>query len=943
MNDGSSGASDPSKQPTKISHDDLYTLSGGYNNTLNNRPTIYSTRLSPTETVAHIKRVYTKPENRDQIDQQGLMNFIQPSHEKIASVKFDNKRFKSVAPEIENAALILVSSILSPNDLQDSGLQFSLENEHISDTIKEDILNEITNYFNNDFDIGNKLSEWIKECLFGCGSQPVLVLPDFKFDELKSSAYGTTASLENYVVSIIDQSVYTNVAGMENLVPNKIDQLLFYAGENITSVKQLSAEDKKRFDKEITEPIKIDLLNLLSDEMSQLFPRVKDKTDAKKIDQLRDTFVSELTAAIEDTTINITTKMKDGDVFRITENPKILRFHNQFSMNKKYDLANRLHNFMDEDNRVYKAEPVVAITSETKGDGKRSKTFPTVMVLPPESVKPVCIPGNNKEHVGYFIVLDQFGHPLVAEENPLDQSSCGDGYGSAAFDAFFSSRNIRSLSSLTNGSKGLIVSKIFEHILDKYLKSKVADIGLGDMDVSQLSSITQVMLRRLLYHKQTIMIFVPEPYITYYAFDYRPDGTGKSKLEDAAFILHLRTTYLVTKILAMQKNAIARQTVSFDLTDKTADPEQVVEQMRNTFVSSASTSFTANPSEIIRTAADRSVRFMPTNGYPGIENFKVESDTDSSGRVEGGDDNLLDTLNTLWIDFLDVPHDALNKLGENEYARSIVANHLFFAKKILKYHGQLETLDDKFVRSVIRYAKPLRSSIAKLLNKDGSNSDITPTTTGTDASKIDIDDIIDSICTSLPTPKIAPDKAQFAEIKEYMDNIDELVNRLISSEMVPGDDQDIKNSVDVLKAMFKSKLTKQFTEIVGIDTIFDIPTLDDTLPVQSELLSIYSIAKNLSQMFKSAATALDVNKDTEEEFANTDSGGGDMGGFGDDMGMDDSMDMGGDMSMGDMGSDMSSMDDTDTSMTTSSDTSTSTDSSSNNDDEQFNFDFDNQG
>lgn len=89
---------------------------------------------------------------------------------------------------------------------------------------------------------------------------------------------------------------------------------------------------------------------------------------------------------------------------------------------------------------------------------------------------------------------------------------------------------------------------------------------------------------------------------------------------------------------------------------------------------------------------------------------------------------------------------------------------------------------------------------------------------GGDAGKISIDEIIDSIYTSLPTPKIAPETAKLTEIKSYMDNIDTIIDRIISEDMIPngGSDQELKDAVASLKAFYKSKLTQEFAEKVGI-------------------------------------------------------------------------------------------------------------------------------
>lgn len=917
MDDNTSSQPDksPGAMQANISINDLYVMNGGLNTTAAKTQRLFATKLSKTETVSRIREVHTKPETKDKLEQQGLIAFAQPSVEKTTRVKFENKRFNSLAPEISNAALILVSSILSPNDLQETKLLFSVDHDQLTEDTKDELVELLDRYFNEHYDLGSKLSDWYKECLFGAGSQPVLILPDVKFMEIKNANDNTVGneSLHSALEKIINTSVYSSHSGfgLESLTgaqtaKTKPSDFFTIANESMLS----DPEKKKTFDDEYVAPLLEDVFEILGPEIDKMFLASANMpaADKEKMDASRRDFKNQVVAAVEDTTIKIITKMNDGDVFRITENPEILRFHKRFSLQRKYDLTKKLDRFFsdDEDSKIYKNDPIVAISDEYKGEGDKTKTYPTEFVLPPESTMPICIPGDKKSHIGYIVVNDQFGHPLVGTEPLLDNSVCGDGNGAIAFDALFGSRNMRSFSNITQASKAAVTSKIFEHMLEKFLKAKINDIGIGDMDVTTFNNIIQVMFRRLMYHKQTVLVFVPETFVVYNAFDFREDGCGKSKLEDAAFILHLRTTYLLAKILAMQKNAINQNTVSFNVSDKMANPEQIIEQIRNSFNAKNIMAFNANPNDIVRTMTDQSLKIVSKNGYPGLEDFNIEDST-STNRVEAPDDNLLDTLNTLWIDFLDVPHNALNQMGENEYSRSIVSSHLFFAKKIINYQKIANKLNTKYARIYTKYAKPLRVAIGNIINKRGNDSDIVQTATGTDAGKISIDDIIDSIMVELPTPKIAPDKAQFTEIKEYMDSIGELIDRLLPSEVIPSSDSETKEALEILRAFYKSKLTEEFAKIVGIDNIFELPHFDEMIEAQVGLKDVYQYAKNLRQMLASSKTALDATVNNEDAYAGTSNGMGMDGGLGGDMGMGD-MGMGGDMgldNMGDMGGDMS--------------------------------------
>lgn len=908
MGDTSGGSPTPgkNKKPFSVSKDTLLRLMNGFSNgkdLTESASTAYPTRYSHNTLVSRIRSTYVRPETPDKLNQQGLIAFVQPIHEEIARHKFSSNRFRILAPEIEQAALILVSSILSPNDLQTTKLKFDIKHDKLTEDTKEKICSMLESYFNETFDIGTKLDEWYKECLFKSGSQPVFILPDIKFEELKNRPISSTMN-DSFVANIGTEGYINHTVSNLNTEINKILNTNVYSNvgtENykisVESLKDLQKNNNKIFKKEFINPIMDDVRSIIEDDLTRAYPLADQMSiDARKImmDE-REKAVNNLSSSLENTTINIITKMNDGDVFRITENPEILRFHQNFSLQRKYNLTQKFTQFWNKDFIPYKNEPVTPISIEEPNEGKDTKTYPTVMVLPPESVIPICIPGDETQHIGYFLALDQFGHPLVAKEEEFDNSMCGNGEGAKAFNTLFGSAGQTGLFRLGDATRVNVVSKVYEHILDKYLKAKLDGLGIGDMDISQYNSIVQVMFRRLMFHKKTILVFIPDTNIIYYAFDYREDGTGKSKLENMDFILHLRTTFFVAKIMAMMKDAVDHRNVTVSMDDKVANPEQLLQQIKDLFIAQRSFIFNSNPADIVRTINDNSLS-VSGEGIPGLPNFKIEHGQ-VSNTTQAPDDNLLDTLNTLFIDFLDVPHSALNQLSENEYSRSIVSNHLFFAKKIIQYQKRIDPINDKFVRVYTRYAKPLRVAIAKILNKDGSETDVVQTTTNGDASKITIDEVINAINTSLSNPKLAPDKAQYEEINTYLQSISGLIDNLMPDEVLPDADDDAKRYMNNFRTYFKMMATKKLCEVIGIDNIFEVPDLSESLQAQIDIDDYYQVVKNLRNHMLAAKSALDRYENAEDNFQGNDNGmGGDMG-FGGDMGMD----MGGDMGMGDMG------------------------------------------
>ncbi len=56
--------------------------------------------------------------------------------------------------------------------------------------------------------------------------------------------------------------------------------------------------------------------------------------------------------------------------------------------------------------------PILPILTSTQ-TARPNDGHPLVMTLPPECVIPVDVPSNPDEHIGYYILLDEFGNPVI--------------------------------------------------------------------------------------------------------------------------------------------------------------------------------------------------------------------------------------------------------------------------------------------------------------------------------------------------------------------------------------------------------------------------------------------------------------------------------------------------------------------------------------------------
>ena len=115
--------------------------------------------------------------------------------EKLKSVSSNSKKMmdeienlKIMAPELSMAETIIISSIMSPTDLQTDVVSITVDPENVSAETKTKINELLTNYFNDEFKLGPKLVDWLGTAGFHDGAKAIMILPQSELDVLNTVA-----------------------------------------------------------------------------------------------------------------------------------------------------------------------------------------------------------------------------------------------------------------------------------------------------------------------------------------------------------------------------------------------------------------------------------------------------------------------------------------------------------------------------------------------------------------------------------------------------------------------------------------------------------------------------------------------------------------------------------------------------------------------------------
>ena len=788
--------------------------------------------ISGSERDKILERIINATRGPVQSRGNSYIKYIKPLARQIAATRLDAKAIEALAPEVKTAKEIVIPSIISPTDMRDGNITIKSNSPLITKDENDKISALLDTHFNTTLKLSTKLPDWIHEGLYGAGAKPVMVLPITEIDTIisdptailsKTKLYdGTEALLTNTTTvlhNIIDRIETTSILGLAD-----------------PKIKSMSSMDMGAI--ETLRPAIESAVKSYVNDIAQF----KDTPSNETRDSSRSYDHSKAwSATVIKEVKTFSTSVLEG--LTIVDNPDLLKIDRAKKKTSAVAMTAQMAN-------VYKTQTLITINPETKA----SVDHPIVMELPPESVVPIFTPGTPTDHIGYFVLLDEFGNPLrVTDDGPLidlndnRQATPSALYKSFGFDDNHSIKGGRAMNEQT-----ILMSNVYQTIVEAHLKARLKSGGLENIYIGASSSVYRCMFARYLSLRKTRMLFVPRDLMTYMCFRYNEDGTGRSKIEDIKFILSLKITMLICRVMSAMNAAINRKKININFVESMGDPIAFMQMVEKEVLDKAMTNFTYDPVEITRTIAQKAITVVP-KGIPGIENFEISTEPNTAGDMKP-DEGLLDDLNNMMILQLDVPPSAYNLLGEHEFSRSIATNNLFFSRRISAYQKIVCEHTGRHVQIYTHMSQPLKDSIRSILSAGDDKKSTTSSPqleAGTTEEKTvsledKLSDVIKHIEASLPAANIAPNKTEFEELDAVIASISTALDAVFDNDMGSNDD----NPIAFIRTLVKSDIVRNYMSKIGAARDVLIPDLADPefmSRIGQTKLNLTNIVKMLKQ------------------------------------------------------------------------------------------------
>jgi len=485
-----------------------------------------------------------------------------------------------------------------------------------------------------------------------------------------------------------------------------------------------------------------------------------------------------------------------------------------------------------------------------------SKTPPMLLELPTSSVIPVSVPGNPKQHIAYFVMIDEYGNPYVPADSELHSvTKAHDTLIDEASRVYEQSSDKlpmggNMVANISKAAKTLMLNAVFNVSLKRMLQSKIRTLGFGDIDLPQQSAIATSIFYRLLHHQEVRLVFIPASLMVYYAVDYHEDGTGKALLDDVSQILSLRATLIVANVMSAMQNAIRHHRIFVDLDSESSQAEGILQLVQKWFIEKHELTYADSIPAISQSILSRAVQVIPRykDEQAGAAELNIEHETETGrqGIQETGTE-MIDTLTQMAIGRWNMPYSAFNQLRESEFSRSVAANSLMFSNfvrgqqyLVSKANHKLVRLiaaHDPVIRTIIRNALQLGNAgdvLAKTTEQGGA---ITDERAPANEAGVKLLHAIRGLQVILPPPNILIDKSVYSEISDFVRVLSELAAARYPDSLA-GKTEDGEPLVDMeqVRAIAMSMTVRDYLSNLST-TAFRMPEFGDLLRSMTDEVS----------------------------------------------------------------------------------------------------------
>ena len=692
------------------------------------------------------------------------------THDKIKN----NEDILKLFPDVEICIQILVSSIISPNDMTLSKINLEAPSLKLPPAIKSSIMEAIESHIVKNYDYVNKLPQILRETLFTKGAYIEAVIPEASLDDIISQTDkepGPGLTIEEYYAG------KTPIKG-------------YLGGNNLNITIESNVITKIPY-----EPNKQSVLSFSEEDLGVVI--TDNYQDIRMYGKTMDNVHKEVNKKLS------------------TETGSFMHAHIN---NQELDTFFRDVNTFTQQEYVEIKEPSDAT--------RKSIGSPLIFKMPVEAVIPVHVINDPSKHLGYFMIVNEHGIPLTNFSSSF--TKIWSDTDTITTQSSFIQKTKNAMYGVGGGDTKLEnLEELYGSLVDSIIRKKLESGMYGELaDIKENADIYRVMFFRALKAQRTKLVFIPAELVTYYAFEYRENGTGKSLMEKNAVLYSLRAILLYARTMAAIKNTTNMTEISVNLDEHDTDPERTREMVISEVLKSRQNMLPIGNGRLMLKAEELAdwthkagMRFKFQ--HPGLPEMDISSSTDNLN-VSQPDDELERTIREYIFNTYGLTPEIVESGIDSDFATTVMSKNILTAKRITRLQEMFNDMLTKNIRKILRNDITLAETIENIINNNkGEIAKFVKKTSDGDITSIpkkELNTYITNIFINetmffLP----APQATNAAQSKEALESFEEMANKVceifFNAEILPEDLYGvIGTKMETFKNMFKASLVMNYIQ-----------------------------------------------------------------------------------------------------------------------------------
>lgn len=436
---------------------------------------------------------------------------------------------------------------------------------------------------------------------------------------------------------------------------------------------------------------------------------------------------------------------------------------------------------------------------------RKSLTRPVRRPVPPEAVTVVFQPGNPKHHLGYLLLTDQtggFANRKTRREYWRNVGGVLGGNREVVSQMLSKAADSTSTKNQDDTMLAMAASAHFREMAIQDIERRMMNGSIGEGTVADKEAFFNLMFELALSGRQTRVLYVPVDMVSYWAYRYNDDGSGRSMLEDNKFLAGIRSMLTVANTETALRNSIdyTKLGITLDPNDpnKTRTKELIIDQyVRNRLRSTPWN--TTNPRRIIEMMqmAGVSIDIDGGDNYPGTKVNITREDIQQREVNMELDESI---FRRLMMGFGIAP-EIVDLSTQIEFSSKMITSNELSLKRVIVLQDVTNFLCRQEVIKTFLSDPIQMDEFREIVREFVGNMD------GTDEEKagVNVNQLINIFLgaydINLPRPENGLD-ADIAEFETYMTGVDKVLETVYNEE--------------VLGEMDNSELSNQYKRMVAV-------------------------------------------------------------------------------------------------------------------------------